>query len=138
MRKPQVVVWVVAGTLAVGVAAAIAETGPAGPSVDPTATTTTAVDPTTTSTSSTLAPDEITTTTTTLDAEGAAAGTHPDNHGAAVSEAAHDHSHDAECGNHGSWVSSVARGKEACTPRRAGQEPSAGTEPETDSGGSRP
>ncbi|MDQ1398005.1 MAG: hypothetical protein QOG64_3264 [Acidimicrobiaceae bacterium] len=30
------------------------------------------------------------------------------------SDAAHDHSHDAECGNHGAWVSSKAHGDESC------------------------
>lgn len=37
-------------------------------------------------------------------------GTHPENHGKDVSEAAHDHSHDDEAGNHGRHVSGVARG----------------------------
>jgi hypothetical protein len=47
--------------------------------------------------------------------------THPDNHGKQVSEAAHDHSRDEECGNHGKAVSSVARGEETCTPPGDGE-----------------
>jgi hypothetical protein len=35
-------------------------------------------------------------------------------HGAIVSEAAKNHEHDEECGNHGAYVSSVARGLEEC------------------------
>lgn len=37
-------------------------------------------------------------------------------HGAAVSAAAQDHSQDEACGNHGRYVSSVARGEAECTP----------------------
>ena len=74
-------------------------------------------------------PDDETTETDvtddeTIDEEGAESdedGLAPDgegspqgNHGAVVSEAAQDHSHDEECGNHGQWVSSVARGLESC------------------------
>ena len=33
----------------------------------------------------------------------------PHNHGKVVSEAAHDHSHDVACGNHGRYVSGMAR-----------------------------
>jgi hypothetical protein len=40
--------------------------------------------------------------------------THPDNHGADVSTAAHDHSQDELCGNHGKAVSAVASGQTSC------------------------
>lgn len=42
------------------------------------------------------------------DADGEESGEHPDNHGAVVSAAAQDHSHDEACGNHGKVVSAVA------------------------------
>ena len=64
--------------------------------------------------------------------EGGEGATHPDNHGAHVSDAAKDHSRDEECGNHGQAVSSVARGEDTCTPPGEGEgtEGESGTEPE--------
>lgn len=123
--KKQVATWVVSGMLVAGVGIAAAETGVIAPaSGDPTLT---AVEAPTT----TVAPDP-TTTTTLEDHAGASTGTVSNdatpvdgsettdtvaNHGSIVSEAAHDHSHDAECGNHGKYVSAVARGQ---TPQCAG------------------
>ena len=57
--------------------------------------------------------------------EGADEGTegeHPDNHGALVSEAAHNHDFDEACGNHGTYVSHIARTGEppACATETAG------------------
>src|SRR5207302_9856726 len=120
--------------LGLGVVAALAETNAPGAADEPGTTTTIGADPTTTTT--TVAADEATTTTTVAaddtttttvaapDAPDApdAPATHPDNHGATVSEAAHDHSHDAECGNHGAWVSSVAHGESQCTPHTTGHD----------------
>jgi hypothetical protein len=130
MTKHRVAVWIVAAVLATGAGAALADSSPTDPTVDPTTTTssvvgdatTTTVEPTTTSTTSTTVAvtttttTEPTTTTTTGD-DGEAA--HPDNHGDAVSKAAHDHSHDAECGNHGHYVSAVAHGESTCAPGSA-------------------
>lgn len=93
-------------------------------------TTTVAPEETTTTTEATTTTTEATTTTTeatpTTEADqpddnesddnesDAPEADHPDNHGATVSQAAHDHSHDAECGNHGKYVSAVAHGKDGC------------------------
>ena len=132
MKKRTVATWIVVGALATGAGVALAETSPPSPAVDPVTTTTTADSATTTTavpdstttttapeTTSTTAPPETTTTlapTTTTTAPGGGEGTHPDNHGAEVSKAAHDHSHDAECGNHGHYVSAVAHGQTTCAP----------------------
>src|SRR6478736_6659072 len=53
---------------------------------------------------------------------------HPENHGKDVSEAAHDHSHDEEAGNHGAYVSGVARdkGTTSTTVASSGAETSSG------------
>lgn len=85
----------------------------AAPTTETTATDTTEVTDTTETTDPTVAEAPDTTETTdegTTDATAEDEGTHPDNHGKDVSEAAHDHSHDAEAGNHGAYVSGVARG----------------------------
>jgi len=127
MRKHRVAAWVMAAALVTGVGAALAESSPPGPTVEPTtttsavvddSTTTTTVEPTTTST--TVAGSTTTTEATAAPTGGDGEADHPDNHGARVSEAAHDHSHDAECGNHGHYVSAVAHGESTCTP---GSEP---------------
>ena len=61
---------------------------------------------------------------------------HPENHGAVVSQAAHDHSHDAECGNHGKYVSSVAKGGTGCAPAESdGDAPEDAIEGEGDDAG---
>ena len=121
MNKSKLASWIVAGALALGSGIAMAETAPENPEVvgDPEeTTTTTAADESTTTTTV----DETTTTTvdedsdgdeTDGDTEGEGAKEHPDNHGKVVSEAAHDHSRDEEFGNHGKYVSSVARGDKA-------------------------
>ncbi len=98
-------------------------------------TTTLETDPTTTVTADDddVVDDETTTTTvepttTTVDegtgtddepVESAGEGDHPDNHGKVVSEAAQDHSHDDEAGNHGQYVSGVARGDDAASTEDA-------------------
>ncbi|MFP4514243.1 MAG: hypothetical protein ACLFRV_14970, partial [Acidimicrobiales bacterium] len=53
-----------------------------------------------------------------------------DSHGAVVSEAAQDHSNDEECGNHGAYVSSVARGLEDCEVPPGLEEPVDGEDDE--------
>jgi hypothetical protein len=63
---------------------------------------------------------------------------HPDNHGAVVSKAAHDHDFDEACGNHGAYVSEVARGGDPAAPdcataaeRSGDHQGPAGTEADT-------
>jgi hypothetical protein len=131
MRKRSVATWIVVGALATGAGVALADTSPPSPTVDSVTTTTvsdtstTTVPGTTTTTvgetTTTVAPDTTTTvapttTTTAPGSDDGHEGTHPDNHGSEVSKAAHDHSHDAECGNHGHYVSAVAHGQATCAP----------------------
>jgi len=116
--------------LAGGIAVAGAESGPAGPQVTDSTlapTTSAPVVDTTESTETTLG--ATTTTEASPDQEGTEApeapengltGTeHPDNHGKDVSEAAQDHSHDEDAGNHGAYVSGVARGDGTTTSTAA-------------------
>jgi hypothetical protein len=113
--------------LAGGIAVAGAESGPAGPQVTDSTlapTTSAPVVDTTESTETTLG--DTTTTEASPDQEATEApengltGTeHPDNHGKDVSEAAQDHSHDQEAGNHGAYVSGVARGDGTTTSTSA-------------------
>lgn len=74
-------------------------------------TTTTTVGETTETTIDDTTTTEVEDDTTAPESEGEDEGAHPENHGKVVSEAAHDHSHDDEAGNHGRHVSSVARGE---------------------------
>ena len=117
MQKKQIAGWLMATVLIAGSGVALAEGGSNGPSLPDKANehAVTAV---------AKANDDTTTTAgdTTTDAEspkaaenaGGNANTN-DNHGAVVSAAAQDHSHDAECGNHGKYVSAVAQGETTCT-----------------------
>jgi hypothetical protein len=108
--KKQVAAWIMSGVLVAGAGVAIAATDPGDP--DLCTPDTTLAPTTTTAESDGLA--GVTDDTEAPDVEADVEGTHPDNHGAVVSEAAHDHSHDAECGNHGAWVKAVAHGDETC------------------------
>jgi hypothetical protein len=113
---------------------AVASAQPGDPSVTDTtveSTTTTAASSDATDTTDTTVDDTTETTvdatettlddTTTTDvegdegdeAEGDDDAAHPENHGKDVSEAARDHSHDEEAGNHGAYVRGVARGDSA-------------------------
>ena len=115
MNKRQIASWLMAGTLVVGGGIALAEGAPDDPSITVDETTPTTVDETTTTTEATTTTVEVATTTTLgLDGEDGESGVHPDNHGKVVSEAAHNHDMDEACGNHGKWVSSVAKGEESC------------------------
>ena len=131
--KKQMAATIAASVLILGGSAAFALDGSGGPSpsVDTTTTaagdtTTTIADTTTTvadttsttvaDTTSTTVPDTTSTTvadttSTTVGATGdTTSTTAPRNHGEVVSNAAHDHSMDETCGNHGKAVSAVARG----------------------------
>ena len=111
---------VVATVLVVGAGVAVAEEAIVGDEIVDDTTTTTVDDTTTTTVE-----DETTTTTEESESEEEESesegdegaedeGTEVENHGQIVSEAARDHSNDERCGNHGAWVSSVARGLEDC------------------------
>ncbi|MDQ1439441.1 MAG: hypothetical protein QOK43_3070 [Acidimicrobiaceae bacterium] len=112
MHKSKVVSWVMAAVLVAGAGVALAETSPENPEV----TTTTVEQP--------IAPqaappkddkaqsDDKAESPKDDKAESDDKGEQGDDtgeHGQAVSAAAHDHSHDAACGNHGAVVSAVAK-----------------------------
>ena len=81
-------------------------------------TETTTVDETVVDDTDTEAAEEVVETETDTEEVVEAEPVEPkDNHGAVVSEAAKDHSHDEECGTHGRYVSSVAKGEASCTPK---------------------
>ena len=109
MRKSKVASWIVIGMLAVGGGVALAETAPENPEV--------VGDVVTPEVEPAPAPapevdEEEAKAPAVKDDEAddeAPKGEHPDNHGAVVSAAAHDHSHDEACGNHGKVVSAVAK-----------------------------
>lgn len=110
-----------AAVLVAGGSAALAESADPGPTLPKTANEH-AVVATADETTTTVDGAAPTTTTTEHEAPDAAApkgGSSPAGngaHGAAVSAAAADHRHDAECGNHGRYVSAVARGLATCPP----------------------
>ena len=121
--KKHLATWIVVGMLAVGAGVAVAENQPADPTTSGAPATEELAAPSDDMTATITSDDEGTeleneATEVEDDAEGDVTGTvpsgHPDNHGAVVSQAAHDHSHDAECGSHGAYVSSVAQGEETC------------------------
>jgi hypothetical protein len=131
MRKSKVATWIVASLVIGGAGMALAETAPTQPSLESTTTTSSTEAPTST-TSSTEAPTS--TTMATADTTAADPSSTQD-HGALVSAAAHDHSHDAACGNHGAYVSAWAKTGQApacATASASGTTPTtAGTTPTT-------
>lgn len=121
LDKQRVLSWAMSVLLVAGTGAAFAqevvapeETVDDGSAAEE-STTTTVADGDSTDTDDTT-PVETTTPATTTPGDGDAVDddgddatkAHPD-HGKLVSEAAHDHSHDAACGNHGRYVSGVAK-----------------------------
>lgn len=120
MVRSRIAAVVAAGTLAIGGGIALAETAPDDPSLDTTEETEELVetegaetegDETEGAETEGEETEELVETeeVDTLDGEGPPEGSH----GALVSEAAKDHSHDEACGNHGRWVSHWARHGEA-------------------------
>lgn len=114
MRSPKTKLasWIVIGVLALGGGVALAETAPDNPEVAGEEEVVTPAPETTTEGETAGEVEEAPEAPETDGEEGEEgdeAGEHPDNHGAVVSAAAHDHSHDEACGNHGKVVSAVAK-----------------------------
>lgn len=134
MRKSKVGPWIVAGALLVSAGLAFAEEAP-GPTIEHPAELTSTVEveipeepEVKVETEAKVAevaevaevvevaqvvevaePGALTDTIGVDDEEPLVESEHPDNHGAVVSRAAHNHDHDEACGNHGAYVSHVAR-----------------------------
>ena len=130
MTKSKLASWIIAAVVLTGGSMAFAETAPEGPAVieggsggDGTGTTTTEGDGTGTTTETDGTTEDGTTEEEEEGATEEEKAAHPDNHGALVSAAAHDHQYDEACGNHGKVVSSVARTGELpeCATAGAGE-----------------
>ena len=158
MLRSRIAALVAAGTLAVGGGVALAETAPEdgtlGETVDETVDDTVVDDDSTTddtATDDTATTDDSTTDDSTTDDEvgtedvegldeaeveddevDVEADVEVMDHGALVSEAAQNHDHDEDCGNHGAWVSHWARFGEAPECAAAAEEEVAVTEDGTD------
>ena len=135
MQKKKVAGWLMAVVLVAGGGVALAESNPSGPSLPDKANehATTAVENATTTTGAT------TTTSEAVEANNNANEPNDNSdHGATVSAAAQDHSHDAECGNHGKYVSAVAHGETTCPSTtiaaHTNTHASAGADNESDTG----
>src|SRR5688572_12335802 len=107
--KSKLAVWVVAGVLALGTGIALAETAPEDPVVDDGTEEGAGDDAVLEQEADTDGGGEEEPVDGEDGEESGEGGEHPDNHGKVVSEAAHEHAFDEACGNHGAYVSAVAR-----------------------------